>query len=169
VPTIVSLEHSRKPGRPKKVIDPDFLRRTCAVHCNLLFTKLASILGVHRNTLWLYMKENGISREHSRISDCELDDLVWKFKKKKPESGLRYTMGFLRSLGLQIQYRRVIKSLKRTDALGRALRNRRVIQRRQYTVRRPNALWHVDGHHKLIRWGIVIHGFIDGYCRTVSQ
>lgn len=25
----------------------------------------------------------------------------------------------------------------------------------------------MDGHHKLIRWGFVIHGIIDGYCQTV--
>ncbi|KAL4063011.1 hypothetical protein V8B97DRAFT_1843938, partial [Scleroderma yunnanense] len=28
-------------------------------------------------------------------------------------------------------------------------------------------LWHIDGHHKLIWWGIVIHAFIDGFCQTV--
>ncbi|KAG2364284.1 hypothetical protein BDR07DRAFT_1280150, partial [Suillus spraguei] len=38
----------------------------------------------------------------------------------------------------------------------------------KYHVKRPNVLWHVDGHHKLIRWGIVIHGFIDGFCRMVQ-
>ena len=29
----------------------------------------------------------------------------------------------------------------------------------------PNSLWHIDGHHKLIRWRVVIHGGIDGYSR----
>ena len=29
----------------------------------------------------------------------------------------------------------------------------------------PNSLWHIDGHHKLIKWRIVIHGGIDGYSR----
>ncbi|ESK83118.1 hypothetical protein Moror_6050 [Moniliophthora roreri MCA 2997] len=28
-------------------------------------------------------------------------------------------------------------------------------------------MWHIDRHHKLIRWGFVIHGIIDGFCRTV--
>lgn len=37
-----------------------------------------------------------------------------------------------------------------------------------YFVERPNALWHIDGHHKLILWGIVIHGVADGDSRTVS-
>lgn len=59
-------------------------------------------------------------------------------------------------------------SLYRMDRLGQTLRNQDVIKRRKYKVPRPNYLWHMDGHHKLIRWGIVIHGIIDGCCRTVS-
>lgn len=31
----------------------------------------------------------------------------------------------------------------------------------------PNAVWHIDGNHKLIRWRFVIHGGIDGYSRTI--
>ncbi|KAJ7580486.1 hypothetical protein C8J56DRAFT_732946, partial [Mycena floridula] len=58
--------------------------------------------------------------------------------------------------------RRVTASLKRVDNLGRTLRNNQTIRRRKYSVKRPNSLWHLDGHHKLIRWGIVIHGFVDG-------
>ncbi|KAI9571411.1 hypothetical protein HD554DRAFT_2016771, partial [Boletus coccyginus] len=27
---------------------------------------------------------------------------------------------------------------------------------------------HLDGYHKLIYWGFVIHGLIDGFCQTVS-
>ena len=27
----------------------------------------------------------------------------------------------------------------------------RVLRRRQYSVPGPNSLWHIDGHHKLIR------------------
>ncbi|KAF8835009.1 hypothetical protein BDN67DRAFT_913766, partial [Paxillus ammoniavirescens] len=37
-----------------------------------------------------------------------------------------------------------------------------------YSVPRSNYLWHIDGHHKLIWWGIVIHGMIDGFCQTVD-
>lgn len=28
-------------------------------------------------------------------------------------------------------------------------------------------MWHIDGHHKLIRWRFVTHGGIDGYSRTI--
>ena len=36
-----------------------------------------------------------------------------------------------------------------------------------YCVAGPNSLWHIDGHHKLIKWRFVVHGGIDGYSRTV--
>ncbi|CAJ0823105.1 10562_t:CDS:2 [Entrophospora sp. SA101] len=39
---------------------------------------------------------------------------------------------------------------------------------RKYKVSGPNALWHIDGHHKLIHWKIVIHGAIDGYTRLIT-
>jgi len=58
--------------------------------------------------------------------------------------------------------------MNRVNGLGQALLQRNVIQRREYVSSRPNALWHLDGHHKLILWGFVIHGIVDGYCRSVS-
>lgn len=42
-----------------------------------------------------------------------------------------------------------------------------VVSRRQYSVPWPNSLWHLDGHHSLIRWGLVIHGYIDGFSRQI--
>ncbi|KAF8119403.1 hypothetical protein EV363DRAFT_1178089 [Boletus edulis] len=98
-----------------------------------------------------------------------LDALITSFKQRKPDSGIRYAIGFLRRQGVRVQYRRVVQSLRRVDRIGQVLRNRQVKRRRQYHVKRPNALWHIDGHHKLIRWSIVIHGIIDGFCRTVSK
>ncbi|KAJ7764735.1 hypothetical protein B0H16DRAFT_1219359, partial [Mycena metata] len=60
-----------------------------------------------------------------------------------------------------VQKERVRESLKRVDGLGQLLRTSD-IRRRTYSVPRPNYLWHCDGHHKLIWWGIVLHGFADG-------
>ena len=42
------------------------------------------------------------------------------------------------------------------------------VLRRIYSVPWINSLWHIDGHHKLIPWKIVIHGGIDGYSRMVT-
>ena len=42
-----------------------------------------------------------------------------------------------------------------------------VVSRQTYQVPWPNSLWHLDGHHSLIRWKIVIHGCIDGFSRRI--
>ena len=42
-----------------------------------------------------------------------------------------------------------------------------VVSRRTYQVPWPNSLWHLDGHHSLIRWKIVMHGCIDGFSRRI--
>jgi len=43
----------------------------------------------------------------------------------------------------------------------------RRIMRRIYQVAGPHHLWHHDGHHKLIRYGLVTHGCIDGDTRLI--
>ena len=86
---------------------------------------------------------------------------------RKPDAGSRYVRGHLHSVGIRVQKQRVLDSLERVDRVGRFIRRCAVIRRRKYFSTRPNALWHCDGHHKLIKYGFVIHGFIDGNCRTV--
>ena len=58
-------------------------------------------------------------------------------------------------------------SIHRVDPENTAIRRSVTIRRRVYKVKGPNAVWHVDGHHKLIRWRLVTHGGIDGYSRTI--
>lgn len=161
------LEKTGQRGRPRKNIDLQFLAEAMTTHRNIKLEELAAILGVHRNTLRQYMRRHNVVREYSNLSNADLDILLRTFKEKKPDSGLRYVVGFLRKHGHRVQRQRVISSLKRVDSLGRVLREHKAIKRRKYSVKRPNALWHLDGHHKMIRWGVVIHGFVDGYSRTV--
>jgi hypothetical protein len=134
---------------------------------NISQSQLAHILGVDRATVKANMVAYGITRKFSSMSNIELDDMVKRYKSKKPASGFRYVSGHLRSHGIRIQRHRLLGSLHRVDGLGQILRHRTTVQRRKYKSSRPNALWHCDGHHKLILWGIVIHGFIDGNCRSV--
>ena len=46
-------------------------------------------------------------------------------------------------------------------------RHSSVIKRRSYSVSAPNAMWHVDSNHKLIRWRLVLHAGVDGFSRTI--
>jgi len=156
-------------GRPKKIVDLEFLKEAISNSRNISCAELARSLGIHRNTLRLYMQHHGIEQKYTPIGDSDLDNLVTACKKKHPDSGIRYIMGFMRAHGIRVQYCRVTQSIHRVDCLGQVLRDCHVKTRRKYHVKRPNTLWHMDGHHKLIRWGIVIHGFIDGFCCTVHS
>ena len=54
-------------------------------------------------------------------------------------------------------------SIHRIDHERTVERRSHVINRRTYMVAAPNAMWHVDGNHKLIRWWFVIHAGVDGF------
>jgi hypothetical protein len=127
-------------------------------------------LGINRNTLQARKKEFGINSGFDIISDDDLDDLVRNYHQENPAAGRSYIIGHLRAVhSLRIQRQRVIDSINRIDQLGQGMRPHVGKKRRprNYTVPRPNALWHIDGHHKLIAWGIVLHGVADGYSRKV--
>ncbi|KAK7023060.1 hypothetical protein R3P38DRAFT_3317322 [Favolaschia claudopus] len=167
-PVLVQDIRTGKRGRPPKAMNLAFVAEALRPERQIKLTELADLLNCHRTTLWRHMKKHGLSRTYADLSNNELDELVKGFKREKPESGLRYLMGFLRSRGFRVQRRRAMYSLRRVDNLGRVLRQRAILKRKVYNVTRPNALWHLDGHHKMIRWGIVLHGLADGYCRTVT-
>lgn len=164
----IEIVHNHLPGRPRKRPNPTLLQAAMAPGRHISVTKLARLLGIHRHTLCSYLQEYKIDYGHTLISDSDLDQLIKHFRALKPQSGIRYLLGSLRRHGLRIQHNRIAASLHRVDPLGHVLRRHTTIRRRQYHVPRPNAMWHIDGHHKLIHWGIVIHGIVDGYCRTVS-
>ncbi len=88
-------------------------------------------------------------------------------QRRHPRSGCRMIDGAFRSIGCIIQRRRIRESLHRVDPAGCQMRLNRALHRRVYSVPSPNALWHIDGNHKLVRWRFVIHGLIDGYSRMV--
>ena len=75
--------------------------------------------------------------------------------------------GLFLSKGINIQRRRVRESINRVDPRNTALRWGALVTGRTYYVPWPNSLWHLDGHHSLIRWKFVIHGCIDGKSRKI--
>ena len=166
---IVTLCRRGKPGRPRKTVNKAFLSEAFRPGRNLSVSKIAETLGMDRKTLRVEMKCNGITRApFSTISDDGLDDLVKQHKIKQPNAGIRYIRGFLFANNLRIQRHQIISSLGRVDAVAKVARRDREIKRGEYHNPRPNAVWHLDGHHKLGPWGVVIHGITDGYDRLVS-
>lgn len=77
-------------------------------------------------------------------------------------------IGQLARRGVILQRARIRASIHRIDPINTAIRRSVALRRRVYHVDGPNSVWHIDGHHKLIRWRFVTHGGIDGYSRTIT-
>ncbi|XP_064624975.1 uncharacterized protein LOC135485554 isoform X2 [Lineus longissimus] len=81
--------------------------------------------------------------------------------------GFKTIEGDLRRQDIRVQQHRLRSSMWRVDPNGGTIRQIRHIRRRKYQVKSPLSLWHIDGHHKLIRWKFVIHGGVDGFGRLI--
>lgn len=136
---------------------------------NIKISQAARALRVHRHTVEKYLRSYQIRRQgYSQISDEELDILVREFKQQRPTTGLSYVRGHLLQLGWHIQRNRVLASISRVDGVRQVLRKNSTVKRRQYVSSRPNAVWHIDGHHKLGPYGFIIHASVDGCDDAVS-
>ncbi len=127
-------------------------------------------MGVSRHTLYGCLKREGIYEEmqYSLITDAYLDNVIKHLKIDHPNAGEVLVDGHLRAKGFRIQRYRLRAALHRVDPEGIARRRLFVVARRRYHVEHPNAVWHIDGHHKLIRWRLVTHGGIDGCSRLIT-
>jgi hypothetical protein len=96
----IVLEHGGRRG-PSKKVDPAFLREAMDPRRRIPLVQLANKLGIHRNTLRYYLKAYNVDNQFSAISDADLDILVKTFRETKPDSGLRYLVGFLVNMGLK--------------------------------------------------------------------
>lgn len=132
------------------------------------WNEVADSMMVSRATLWRRVRESGLTLDSfTDVSDRELDAAVRDFRSRHPHCGQVITHGYLNSVGIHVQRYRVRESIARIDPLGSLLHRRQPVTRRRYSVAGPNSLWHIDGHHSLVRWGFVIHGGIDGFSRLI--
>ena len=164
----IVVERSGGRGRPKKVILEAFLREAFRPGQNISIQKVAYSLGVHQNTVKGYMRKYETERQpFSTILNLSLNELFGDYKEAHPNAGIHYIRGYLTQQGMRIQREQIVNSFSRVNSVAKVILQRKTIERHEYKSSRPNALWHVDGHHKLGPWGIVTHGFVDGYDRMV--
>jgi transposase len=117
--------------------------------------EIATLLGVSVATVRRRLQDFELSTSvcFTPLSDEQLDEVVKDIKRNFVQSGYRMVLGLLRSRGFRIQESRVMESLRRVDVEGVIMRSLQLktINRREYKVYGPNALWHIDTNHKLIR------------------
>lgn len=165
--TPYSLYFTESVGRPKIVINIDAIELLRS--SGYTWNEVADALQVSRSTLWRRMKEFDYHvPKYTSISDDELDSILLRIQRENPNCGLQLIRGYLNAQNVFVQRQRLRDSVARTDPLRRHVRWHQVITRRTYRVKRSNSLWHIDGHHSLIRWRFVVHGAIDGYSRMIT-
>ncbi|XP_046851779.1 uncharacterized protein LOC124445116 [Xenia sp. Carnegie-2017] len=156
-------------GRPRFFITKEQIDGLRSLHFS--WKKIAAMLNVSERTIRRRRKELrmeiGQAVSYSDISDEDLDANIEHILNRSVNSGERMVFGALKGFGLKVQREKIRNSIRRVDPVSRELRKKTSIHRRTYNVTIPNALWHIDGNHKLIRWRFVIHGGVDGFSRTI--
>lgn len=157
----------RTPGRP--LLDVSIEKVEYLRGLQFSWTKIADILGISRSTLYRRLEQESIDLtcRYTNISENALDVVVASIKQAHPNDGERLMIGHLRNRGIVLPRSKIRASIHRVDPINTAIRRSITVRRRVYSVSGPNSLWHIDGHHKLIKWRFVVHGGIDGYSRTV--
>ena len=139
-------------GRPRLDITEDIL--TYFLDHGFSAVSTAMLLQVSLSTLRRRMSEFGLSvrSNYSSIPDNELDRLITTIQYQHPHCGYRLMRGHLTMLGHRVQQERIRDAMLRTDPEGVFSRWGCTVHRRRYSVPTPNALWHIDGNHRLIRY-----------------
>jgi hypothetical protein len=139
-------------GRPQF----DIPRNQLAYFLEKRFTvpDIAEILQVSVRTVRRRMTVYNLSvgNLYSTLTDQQLDGIIQGIQHQFPTCGNRQMMGHLLARGIRMQQFRVREAQKRVDPSGSIMRRLRTINRREYHVNGPGALWHIDGNHKLIRY-----------------
>ncbi len=140
-------------GQPAYVIPEEQLQ--CLIESRFTVPQISKLLGVSVSTVRRRMSSLNLSIRctYSQISDKELDSVVGGVQQQYPNWGNRQMYGYLVSRGIRVQMNRVRECQRRIDPQGCVLRRLRNLRRRVYSVQGPQHLWHIDGHHKLIRYG----------------
>eukprot|EP00794_Sanderia_malayensis_P008412 gene8412-9312_t len=160
-------------GRPRKEATREQIETMFGIYRS--WKVVAHLLGISQRTLRRRRQEHGMVLSERRgprltytqTSNEDLCNTVRSILFLLPDVGETLVIGAFRARGIYVQRRRVRYAIMEVDPINRALRRTVSIVRRVYSVPSPNCLWHVDVHHKLIRWNFVIHRGIDGYSQKI--
>ena len=155
-------------GRPAKEVDINAILELRAF--NYTWSKIAEILDICRAPAYRRLEEAGVSTDdRTYLSDAELDDVIRSIKHDHPNDGEVLIKGHLVRMKIRVPRQALRQSIHRIDHKNVVSRHHAVLRRRIYSVPYPNSVWHIDGHHKMIRWRFVIHESIDGFSRTITS
>ena len=133
-------------------------------------TQMGARLGVSRPTIYKLLSDAGIdhSGRFNSITNAELDRIISEIKISHPNAGETNIMGHLRARNVRVQRNRLRGTIHCVDPQGPSTCSSRNFHARVYETPCPNYVWHIDGNHKLVKWGFVTHLAIDGFSRLIT-
>ncbi|XP_062317629.1 uncharacterized protein LOC134021136 isoform X1 [Osmerus eperlanus] len=156
-------------GRPKIAITRQQIQ--FLVGQGYTVKRMGQLLKCSASFLYKKTRALGLPIRSSRsrtLTNEELEDHIRRLHRQFPRSGNEMMRALLRAEGFFVTRQRVRAMLTYIDPAAAARRWSATVARRTYHVPYPNSLWHMDGNMRLIRWGLVVHGAIDGYSRLVT-
>jgi hypothetical protein len=153
-------------GRPFAVIDASVVTALRKVNCK--WKDIAKQLKVTTRTMRTWRTRTGFVEPLVDIDDEKLDELVESEVMEQPNRGAVMLCGLCVAAGHKVTRERVRAAIHRVDPEGVERRKAKPIVRKVYSVEGVHHLWHLDGNHKFIRYGLVIHGCVDGRSRFIT-
>ena len=153
--------------RKRRNVDIDVVNRLRQIGLSWKIIAEHPEVNVSRDVLLKWRKEVDFVEPKQSIDSDNLDKLVVDHTLCQPRRGEISIAAHVSCSGFKVSRQQLRDSIHREDPEGVEERSRKRIKRAVYHSDGPHHCWHIDGNHKLIRWGIVIHGCIDGCTRNV--
>ena len=153
--------------RERKFVDIDVVTRLRQIGLSWKIIAQHPDVNVSRDVLLKWRKEVAFVEPKQTIDSDNLDKLVADHTICQPRRGEISIAAHVSCVGFKVSRKQLRESIHRVDPSGVEERSRKRIKRAVYHSDGPHHCWHIDGNHKLIRWGIVIHGCIDGCTRNI--
>ncbi len=151
-------------GQPSLLVNVEQIEFLFSLHFSV--RQIAGLLGVSQTTVKRRMSVHGmcVRDRYSQLSAAQVDSLVRDIVHSHPHSGYRLVQSYVNTQGVRLTERVVRESLSRLVLLtvqSSVMHTTQSI----CCIPHPNALWHIDGNMRLVRWRFPVHVAIDGYSR----
>ena len=113
------------------------------------------------------LRAMGLRRNNCANTNAVINRIMYEIAGSGRDLGYRSMQARLRLSGINVDRESVRIILAALDPEGVASRRHRRLRRREYVTKGPNYLYHVDGWDKLKRYGLCVHGCIDGFSRRI--
>ena len=113
------------------------------------------------------LRAMGLRRNNCANTNAVINRIMYEIAGSGRDLGYRSMQARLRLSGINVDRESVRIILAALDPEGMASRRHRRLRRREYVTKGPNYLYHVDGWDKLKRYGLCVHGCIDGFSRRI--